>query len=145
MMHESKTRILLSILALATWSGCGGVRDAAKSPEGTERAATRTEIFAHPLPQANYDKVSVVTVEYPPGGTSPKHRHDVSVFAYVLQGEVESKVDAQESKIYKQGDMFYEAPGAIHLIARNPSATETAKLLVFYVEADGKVPMTVIK
>jgi len=31
----------------------------------------------------------VLVVEYPPGGVSPPHRHDASVFVYVLEGAVE--------------------------------------------------------
>ena len=28
----------------------------------------------------------MVTVEYPPGGSSPSHRHNANVFVYVLEG-----------------------------------------------------------
>jgi len=34
----------------------------------------------------------VLTVEYPPGGVSPPHRHDASVFVYVLEGAVTMQV-----------------------------------------------------
>ena len=78
-------------------------------------------IFEHSLPKADFHKVSVLTVSYGPGGASPKHRHDVAVFAYVLEGEIESKLEGEPLKRYQTGEMWYEPPGTIHEIGRNAS------------------------
>jgi quercetin dioxygenase-like cupin family protein len=72
---------------------------------------------------------------------SPPHTHARSAFiyAYVLSGEIESKVNDSETRIFKAGESWYEPPGAVHSISRNASKTKPAKLLaVFVVDSDEK-------
>jgi quercetin dioxygenase-like cupin family protein len=73
----------------------------------------------------------MVTVNYAPGQVSVAHYHPGSVFAYVLEGEVISQLEGQPPKKYKAGDSWYEPPRAKHLISKNASATQPAKLLVW--------------
>ncbi len=103
------------------------------------------KIFEQMLPQGDFRQVNVITVSYGPGGASPKHRHDVAVFAYVLEGVVESQLQGQELKTYKQGEMWYEPPGTIHVISRNASQAKPARLLVFLVQEEGKAATTLVK
>ena len=97
------------------------------------------------LPKADYQNVNVITVNYAPGGSTPKHRHDVAVFGYVLEGEIESQLAGGEPKIFKPGEMWYEAPGTVHLVSRNASQAKPAKLLVFTVQEEGKAATTFVK
>ena len=39
------------------------------------------------------------------------------------------KISGQAERVYKTGEMFYEAPGATHEVSKNASSTEPAKLL----------------
>jgi quercetin dioxygenase-like cupin family protein len=73
-----------------------------------------------------------------PRRASPRHKHDVTVFAYILEGMVESQLEGKESKIFKQSEMEWEVPGTVHVVSRNASKTERAKLLVFFVGEEGK-------
>ena len=41
------------------------------------------------------------------------------------------------------GEVFYESPTDVHIVSRNASETQPAKLLVFYVKAKG-TPATVL-
>jgi len=59
------------------------------------------------------------------------------VYAYVLEGAVRSQVDDNPATTYHQGENWFEQPGAHHVVAANPSATERAKLLVVYVSTTG--------
>jgi len=77
--------------------------------------------------------VVVVSVDYPPGGTTAPHDHPGSVYAYVLDGAVVSKVDDQPQRTYTKGQMWSELPRQRHMVSRNASATEPAKLLVFFI------------
>ncbi|HWX42924.1 MAG TPA: cupin domain-containing protein [Blastocatellia bacterium] len=104
-------------------------------------ALLRTET----LPKGDYRNAAIATVEYSPGGETKKHRHDVAIFAYVLEGAVESQLDGQEIKTYKKGDTWYEPPGTIHAVSRNASRTEPAKLLVFAVGEEGKATTTFVQ
>lgn len=112
----------------------------------------QTETVAHKFDQAipNIPGKSLVVVEvnYAPGAASPSHRHAKSAFiyAYVLSGEIESKVNDGETRIYTAGESWSEPPGATHSISRNASKTEPAKLLaVFLVDSDDKKLTTPVK
>lgn len=75
-------------------------------------------------------EVSMVTVEYPPGGTSASHRHNGQVFVYVLEGALEMQVAGKPLVTVKAGETFYEAPEDVHAVSRNASKTASAKFVV---------------
>jgi quercetin dioxygenase-like cupin family protein len=83
-------------------------------------------------------EATMLTVEYPPGGSSPPHRHDSHVFVYVLEGSVVMQVDGREPVTLKPGETFYESPQDVHRTSANASATAAAKFLVFIVKDKGK-------
>lgn len=80
----------------------------------------------------------VLTVTFAPGGGSPAHKHPGAIFAYVLEGSVVSGLNEDEAKTYKAGECWYEHPGCVHRVSKNTSATEPAKLLVFFVTQAGQ-------
>ena len=55
-----------------------------------------------------------VEVSYGPGQSSPAHRHPGITIAYVLEGEIASKVGDGPERIYKVGEMFLETPNQLH-------------------------------
>jgi quercetin dioxygenase-like cupin family protein len=83
-------------------------------------------------------------VEYAPGAASPSHTHAKSAFiyAYVISGAIESKVNDGATRIYRAGESWSEAPGATHSISRNASKTEPAKLLAVFVLDTNDNPLT---
>ena len=82
--------------------------------------------------------LTVVTVNYAPGGKSGAHHHAGSVFAYVLSGAIRSENSATGPvKVYKTGESFFEPSGSRHLVSENASATEPARMLVVFVADDG--------
>jgi len=104
--------------------------------------------FGQAIPNIPGKSLVVVEVDYAPGAASPSHRHAKSAFiyAYVLSGEIESKVNDGETRIYSAGESWSEPPDAIHSISRNASKTEPAKLLaVFVVDSDDKTLTTPVK
>jgi quercetin dioxygenase-like cupin family protein len=70
-----------------------------------------------------------VEVSYGPGESSLAHRHPGLTIAYVLDGEIRSKVGDEPEQTYTAGQMFLETPGQLHAVSRNASATRPAKLL----------------
>ena len=78
-------------------------------------------------------EITLLTVEYPPGGSSPRHRHDAQVLVYVLEGTLHMQVEGQELVTLKPGETFYENPEDVHLVSANASKTERAKFLVVMV------------
>ena len=89
-----------------------------------------------------------VAVDYPQGGASAPHIHAKSsfIYAYVISGSIESKVNDGTTRVYKAGESWSEPPGASHPISRNASKTEPAKLLaVFVLDTNDKALTTPVK
>ncbi|OAV57287.1 cupin [Rhizobium sp. WYCCWR10014] len=86
----------------------------------------------------------VVEVDYAPGAASPAHSHAKSAFiyAYVLAGAIESKVNDGQTRIYKVGDSWFEPPGAVHSVSRNASKTKPARLLAVFVVDGAETTLT---
>jgi len=99
---------------------------------------TVTTLMTQALPDKPGTEARVMTVEYPPGVTSPAHRHPGVIFAYVLEGAVECGLDDGPVVRYEKGQSWYERPGQLHRVAKNASQTEPAKLLVFFLTEPGK-------
>jgi quercetin dioxygenase-like cupin family protein len=82
-------------------------------------------------------EVTMFTVDYPPGGADPVHRHNASAFVYVLEGSIVMQMKGEEKVMLHPGDTFYEDPAGIHLVGKNASDTKPAKFLVFLVKDKG--------
>ena len=100
-----------------------------------------TQLMKDALAAKPDHEVTMLTVEYPPGGSSKPHRHDAQVFVYVLDGSVTMQVKGGPLRTLKPGDTFYEAPNDEHIVSANASKTQPAKFLVFMVK-DAKAPVT---
>jgi quercetin dioxygenase-like cupin family protein len=107
-----------------------------------------TPNFAQAIPNIPGKSLIAVVVDYPPGGASVPHTHAKSsfIYAYVISGSIESKVNDGPTRIYKAGESWSEPPGASHPISRNTSKTAPAKLLaVFVIDTDDKELTTPVK
>ena len=103
-------------------------------------AGGRKVLFEHALPDLNLQNWSVTAVEvsYAPGETSAAHRHPGITIAYVLEGEVRSKVGDDPEKTYATGQMFVETPNQLHAVSGNASKTKPARLLAILLAEKGK-------
>ncbi len=59
-------------------------------------------------------EVSMLTVEYPPGGADPVHRHYANAFVYVLEGSVVMQVKGGKEVTLTPGQTFYEGRDDVH-------------------------------
>jgi len=100
----------------------------------------RGPVFQHDLPDLEIHgwSVTAVEVDYAPGGSSNAHRHPGLTFAYVLEGEIASKVGDEPEKTYSTGEMWMETPGQLHSVSRNASSTKRARLLAILLAEKGK-------
>src|SRR4029077_15804437 len=108
-----------------------------------QTAGGRKIVFEHDLPDLSLKAWSITVVEvlYAAGESSNAHRHPGITIAYVLEGEVRSKVGDDPEKTYAAGQMFFENPGQLHAVSRNASDTRPAKLLAILLAEKGK-PLT---
>ncbi|GAB2844371.1 hypothetical protein GCM10027277_10200 [Pseudoduganella ginsengisoli] len=129
--------LMMAVLALA---GFGAHAHDGHAPQGQ---GSRTVLQRQPLPDAPGRYGVMLTVSYAPGEASPAHRHPGSVFAYVLEGEVQSQLGNGALVTYKAGDSWVETPRVLHAVSRNASATQPAKLLVWLMAGEGEQPTVV--
>jgi quercetin dioxygenase-like cupin family protein len=103
--------------------------------------AVVVSLIAEQLTDTPGKELDMLTVEYPPGGSSRPHRHDAYVLVYVLEGAVEMQVRGQKFVTLKAGESFLERPDDIHEVSRNASRSKPARFLVVALKAAGK-PLT---
>lgn len=87
-------------------------------------------------------EIVVLEVTYPPGASSPPHRHNAHTIVYVLEGTVVMQVAGGDRRTLKAGEVFHENPDDVHSVSMNASDTEPAKILVFFLKERG-APITV--
>src|SRR5262245_21041673 len=87
----------------------------------------------------------MITVEYPPGGSDPIHRHNAHGFIYVLEGSIVMQVEGGKEVTLTPGQTFYESPSDIHVVGRNPSSTAPVKFLVLLVKDKGAPVVVPVK
>jgi len=90
-------------------------------------------------------EVSMLTVEYPPGGSDPVHRHYANAFVYVLEGSVVMQVKGGKEVTLTPGQTFYEKFDDVHVVGRNASTTKPAKMLVLLVKDKGAPILVPVK
>ncbi len=106
-------------------SALTGVARAAAPPQ-----AIVTPVMTKPLSDYPGKEALMITVEYPPGGADPVHRHNAHGFIYVLEGSIVMQVRGGKEVMLMPGQSFYEGPNDIHTVGRNASQTRPAKFLV---------------
>ena len=100
-----------------------------------------TPLMAQELVDLSGKEGVMLTVEYAPGASSDKHRHNAHTFVYVLEGTIVMQVAGREAVTLGPGQTFYESPADIHLVSKNASDSQTAKFLVFSVREKGTPPV----
>jgi quercetin dioxygenase-like cupin family protein len=106
------------------------------------KEATVKPLLTQDMPDLPGKEALMLTVEYPPGGSSKAHRHNADVFVYVLEGSIIMQVDGEQPVTLTAGQTFHEKPTDIHRTSANASKTAPAKFLVFIVKDKGKATTT---
>jgi quercetin dioxygenase-like cupin family protein len=96
-----------------------------------------TSLMLKELADISGKEVLMITVDYPPGGADPVHRHDAHGFIYVLEGSIVMQVRGGKEVTLTSGQTFYEGPGDVHTVGRNASTTRPAKFLVLLLKNKG--------
>ena len=105
-----------------------------------------TTLMTQKLENEPGKEVLMLTVEYPPGGADPVHRHNAEALVYVLEGSIVMGVNGAKPVTLTAGQTFHEGPDDIHTIGRNASDSKPAKLLaVFVADSDDKILTTPVK
>ena len=98
---------------------------------------TVTSLMSKPLPDFPGKEVLMITVEYPPGGADPIHKHNAHALVYVLEGSIVMQMKGGKKVTLHPGQTFYEGPTDVHVVGRNASQTRPAKFVVFLMKDKG--------
>ena len=136
LMTSSKRMLVLAFLITSTLiiTGILMAQKAATPPMAQE---TITPLMSKDLAGFPGKEVLMYTVDFPPGFSSPVHRHNAQVSVYVLEGSVVMQVRGGKEVTLQPGQTFYEDPNDIHVVSRNGSSTKSAKFLVFLIHEKG--------
>ena len=134
--------LILSAVLLLPASSTLARDEPTGQPSATPARSKAVQLAGQDLTGIDGKEGVVLSVEYPPGWSTPRHRHNAHVFVYVLEGAVVMQNDGAAPVTLLPGQTFYESPDDVHALARNASDTQPAKLLVFIVKDKG-TPVTV--
>jgi quercetin dioxygenase-like cupin family protein len=87
------------------------------------------------LPKDDKQTVRVMTATFKPGDKTVYHTHRFPVTVYVLEGAFTLELDGQPPLTAKAGEALVEPP-KVPMTGHNRSATETTKVVIFYVSAN---------
>ena len=87
------------------------------------------------LPKDDKQTVRVMTATFKPGDKTVYHTHRFPVTVYVLEGAFTLELDGRPPLTVKAGEALVEPP-KVPMTGYNRSATETTKVVIFYVSAN---------
>ena len=137
-MNRTVLPLLLAVSSVLAFSGVLAASSASLQVGKVTRLMTKD------LPDVPGKEGMVETVDFAPGEVSQPHRHNADLFVYVLEGSVITQVEGGSLQTVDAGGVFYESPTDVHIVSRNASETQPAKLLVFYVKAKGTPPTVLL-
>jgi len=141
-MNDRRDFLTASLMGLA--ASFIATHEAGAAPSRAALWAPSSKMLVQkPTPAVNLDgwQISASEVTYPPGEASGQHRHPGFVIGYVLEGQYQFAVNNDAPKVLAAGEMFFEsfdAPGQVHAVSGNGSATQPCKILaiVFHKKGD---------
>jgi quercetin dioxygenase-like cupin family protein len=136
-LKTSSKRLLLLAFLITSSLITSSMLMAQKSVTPPMARETITPLITKDLAGFPGEQALMYTVDFPPGFSSPIHRHNAQVFVYVLEGSVVMQVRGQKELTLVPGQSFYEDPNDIHVVSRNASSTKPAKFLVVLINKKG--------
>ena len=108
-------------------------------------AADVKELFAIDLADYPGREGRMLEVSYPPGARDMVHQHDAHAFVYVLEGQIVMQLKGKPAVTLRAGQTFYEGPTDIHVVGRNASNTDPARIVVVLLKAKGAPVLTPVQ
>ena len=90
------------------------------------------------MPRGERQEVRVLTATIKPGDKTPFHTHRFPVTVYMLEGAFTLEVEGRPPVTIKAGQAMVEPPN-VKMTGYNRSATDTIRLVIFYV-SDPETP-----
>jgi quercetin dioxygenase-like cupin family protein len=88
------------------------------------------------MPRGERQEVQVMTATIAPGQSTVFHTHRFPVTVYMLEGAFTLEMEGREAVTLRAGQSMVEPP-QVRMTGHNRSATETIRLVIFYVGDPG--------
>lgn len=88
------------------------------------------------MPRSDTQEVRVLTASFRPGDKTVFHTHRSPVTVYVLEGQFTLDLEGRAPVTVSAGQAFVEPPG-VRMTGYNQSATDTLRVVIFYVSEPG--------
>jgi quercetin dioxygenase-like cupin family protein len=124
--------IRMMALAGAVLIAAGGL--ALNVAQSQQPGIKRTDLLRHELSVPGREVIQV-RVDFAPGVAFPAHSHPGEEIAYVLEGELEYRLEGKPPVTLKAGEALFIPAGAVHA-ARNVGTVNAAELATYLVEKD---------
>jgi len=135
------TSIGILVIVGAMVAGAIGVPGLYADEKEYKSTAKMTKLIeSMPLSGLPDQEANVFVAEMPGGWIGGKHYHPGHVFVYVLEGSITFTFDGKEPFTVKAGEVYHETPNE-KMLAKNASASEDLKIVVFQVGTEGKPVM----
>lgn len=136
---------LLPTLALCCTLITPALADAAApSYPAVPLLSTSTTILGEKIKYPSGDAhITAAIVTLAPGARTILHKHDVPLFAYILEGELTVDYGAQGTRTYSQGQSLMEAMGVPHYGINK--GDRPVRLIGVYMGAAGAKDVTPVK
>jgi quercetin dioxygenase-like cupin family protein len=125
----SRAALLLGVAA-SLWSA------AAPAQQGAARPGLVLREIVEGMPRGERQEVQVATAVLTPGQATIFHTHRFPVTVYILEGAFTLELEGREPVTVRAGQSMVEPPG-VRMTGYNRSATETLRLVIFYVADPG--------
>jgi quercetin dioxygenase-like cupin family protein len=104
-------------------------------PGTVTREALLTATLGH---DASFERVEIKRIRLSPGQETGFHLHPCPVVGYIASGAIHFQIEGQAARRLNAGDAFYEPKGVRIAHFDNPSASEPATFIAFYLLEAGK-------
>jgi quercetin dioxygenase-like cupin family protein len=94
----------------------------------------RTDLLRHELSVPGREAIQV-RVDFAPGVAFPPHSHPGEEIAYVIEGELEYRLEGRPPVTLKAGEALFIPAGTVHA-AKNVGSVNAAELATYLVEKD---------
>ena len=94
----------------------------------------RTDLLRHELSVPGREAIQV-RVDFAPGVAFPPHSHPGEEIAYVIEGELEFRLEGRPPVTLKAGEALFIPAGTVHA-AKNVGSVNAAELATYLVEKD---------
>ena len=88
------------------------------------------------MPTSDTQEVRVLTASFKPGDQTVFHTHRSPVTVYVLEGQFTLNLEGRAPVTVSAGQAFVEPPN-VKMTGHNKSATDTLRVVIFYVSEPG--------